>query len=146
MSDDAPARQDERTSDSDPKEPERGTSPWEWVAAALSAVLVIATVGTLAYDAVGEPSGPPLVEVRVERTVATGSGYLVEFRATNRGYSTAAGVVVEGELRGDSGSVERSQATLDYVPAEGSRQGGLFFSRDPARYLLEVRPLGYTRP
>jgi uncharacterized protein (TIGR02588 family) len=42
--------------------------------------------------------------------------------------------------------VERSEATIDFVPARSSRHGGLVFKNDPRRYRMEVRPVGFDRP
>jgi uncharacterized protein (TIGR02588 family) len=62
------------------------------------------------------------------------------------GDATAAGVLVQGELRSNTGLVERSEATLDFVPARSWRPGGLVFTTDPRAQRLEVRPLGLDRP
>lgn len=124
------------------------TSPLEWVVAGISALLVLATAAFLLYDALGSAETPPLITVEVASVVAVGGGYLVEFRARNRGQETAAGLVVEGEIHGDTGVVERSRVTVDYVAAQGAAGGGLFFTRDPRGLgnRLEVRPVGYARP
>ena len=123
-----------------------GTSPIEWVVAAASALLVLGAVGYLLYEALAEPPTPPAVEVTVEAVRAVGDGYLVEFEAQNRGRTTAAGLVVEGTLRRGAETVETASVTLDYVPAEGSRRGGLYFTEDPRAYALALRPTGYGRP
>lgn len=123
-----------------------GTSPIEWVVAAASALLVLGAVGYLLYEALAEPLTPPAVEVTVEAVRAVGDGYLVEFEAQNRGRTTAAGLVVEGTLRRGAETVETASVTLDYVPAEGSRRGGLYFTEDPRAYALALRPTGYSRP
>ncbi len=130
----------------DQQQRSRGTSPWEWVVAALSGVLVLGAIGFMLQEALSEPSSPPRIEIAVDTIIATRNGYVVEFRATNRGTTTAAGLTVEGELKSATGSVEKSEVTVQYVPAEASRQGGLFFSHDPQRYQLEIRPKGYARP
>ena len=68
------------------------------------------------------------------------------FRARNTGRTTAAEVVVEGELEAESGSGEKSETTLDYVPAEGEQGGGLYFRQDPRRSRLRLRAQGYREP
>lgn len=123
-----------------------GTSPWEWAIAAVGALLVLGVVAAMLHEALGRPSTPPRVELTVDTVIATGSGHLVEFRARNRGSRTAAMLVVEGELRGDTGTVETAQTTLDYLPEGSERSAGLFFTHDPARYRLELRPKGYDHP
>ena len=134
----------------DPTAAERGwrgaASPLEWVVAGLSTVLVLGAAGFLLRDAVEAPPTPARITVEVDSVVPAGEGFLVEFRARNEGHTTAAGLTVEGEVQDDSGAVEKSQVTLDYVPARGTRKGGLFFTRDPRRGRLELRPQGYGRP
>jgi uncharacterized protein (TIGR02588 family) len=64
----------------------------------------------------------------------------------NDGNETAAGVHVEGELRADTGSVEKSGVTLDYVPAGARRKAALWFTYDPRTLSLRVRPTGHDVP
>lgn len=120
-------------------------SPLEWAVAALSVLLVLGAAGFLIRNAVRAPT-PPRITLQVDSVVRAGEHYLVAFRAHNAGQTTAAGLTVEGEVQGDSGTVEKSQATIDYVPARGSRPGGLFFTGDPGRGSLRLRPMGYERP
>lgn len=42
--------------------------------------------------------------------------------------------------------VESSRATFDYVPSGPAARGGLWFTRDPARYTLTVQAVGYSEP
>lgn len=121
-------------------------SLWEWVVAALSTALVLGTIGFMLYEAITEPDTPPQLTVQVDTIISSPEGYTVVFRAHNRGQTTAAAVTIEGELRADTGSVEKSEVTISYVPAEASRKGGLFFSHNPAHYQLQLRPKGYDRP
>lgn len=122
------------------------TSRWEWVAAAVGTVLVLGTVGLLLHEAFTGSDSPPAVTVHVDGILPLENGYLVRIRAENSGGETAAGLTVEGELKSDTGSVEKSDVTIDYVPANGKRLGGLFFQEDPRRHELTVRPKGYDRP
>jgi len=121
------------------------TSRSEWVAAALSAALVFPAIGYMAYEGWTEPDTPPRIEIVVDTVLAFPDGYLVEFEAHNRGHTTAAALLVEGELRG-GGEPETAEVTIDFVPAESMRRAGLFFSRDPRRHRLEIRPKGYDLP
>jgi uncharacterized protein (TIGR02588 family) len=123
-----------------------GTSPLEWVVAGLGTLLVLGTAGFLVRDAASGSSSPPRITVAVDSVLPAGAGYLVEFTARNGGETTAAGLVVEGEMRSGDGSVERSEVTIDFLPAGGSRRAGLFFSEDPRGHRLEIRPKGYDRP
>ena len=133
----------------DEKPPVKGaptTSTAEWIVAVSSAAMVLAVLGFLIYDGVRSPRTPAQVTVEVESIQAAGPGYLVLFRARNRGRTTAAEVVVQGELEGDSGGGETSETTLDYVPAEGEQGGGLYFRQDPRRSRLRLRAQGYREP
>lgn len=118
----------------------------EWVVGIACTVVVLTAVGYLFHQALIGPSLPPMVAVQVERVLPMPGGYLVEIRAVNEGSSTASDLMVEGALMRDTTVVEKSNATLDFVPAGTARDGGLFFTRDPRQYRLEVRPTGYDRP
>ena len=122
------------------------TSTAEWIVAAVSAALVLGVLGFLIYDGVRSPSTPPDITIEIDSVQQAGPGYLVLFRARNRGRSTAAEVVVEGELEADTGKVETSETTIDYVPAGGQQRAGLFFTRDPGRLRLKLRAHGYREP
>ncbi len=121
-------------------------SPWEWVVAGASAALVLALIGYLLFLGVSTPSSPPMVSVSRDSVVPMENGYVVTFIARNVGGTTARAVQVEGELRADSGTVEKRSATLHFLPAGAIRRGGLFFEHDPARYRLLLRPEGYDLP
>jgi uncharacterized protein (TIGR02588 family) len=121
-------------------------SRWEWVAAAVSTLLVLGVVGYLLYDAVARPHTPPALTVQADTVLKAGGMWLVEFRAENRGHATAAAVKVEGALMEGEETVEASEAVLDYVPGESVRRGGLFFRADPRAYRLELRAHGYQEP
>lgn len=121
------------------------TSVSEWIVAISSAALVLALLGFLIYEGIRSPRTPPDVSVQVDSIQNAGLGYLVLFRATNSGRTTAAEVLVEGELV-DGDNVERAETTIDYVPAGGEQRGGLYFSRDPRRSRFRLRAQGYRDP
>ncbi len=122
------------------------TSVSEWIVAVSSAALVVALLGYLIYDGVRSPRTPPDVTIEVDSIQKAGPGYVVLFRARNSGRTTAAEVLVEGELEADSGKVERSETTIDYVPPRGEQRGGLYFREDPQRARLRLRAHGYRDP
>src|ERR671914_2542412 len=95
------------------------TSASEWIVAAVSALLVLGVIGFLVYDGMVSPQTPPDVRVEVDSIHQAGPGFLVLLRARNDGHNTAADVIIEGELMADSGRVEASETTIDYVPAGG---------------------------
>lgn len=124
----------------------KGTSAWEWAVAAVGALLVLSVVGLMLYEALTEPSTPPQIEVSVDTIVQNEYGYVIQFQARNHGQITAAGLVVEGELKSDTGTVEKAQVTIDYVPSESRRKGGLLFTHDPRHYTVNVSAKGYDVP
>lgn len=121
-------------------------SVWEWVAAAVGVLVAVGTIGFILRQAIAGSDSPPDVVVNVRSVRPVGAGHLVTFEAQNRGGETAAGVVVEGTLAGSEGPVETSETTLDYVPGGSTRQGGLYFGRDPGEYTLTVGAQGYGKP
>ena len=119
----------------------------EWIAGGLGAVLTLAMIGFLGWEAYQSPAdAPPAVEVSLRDIVPAGEGFVAEIAAVNLSSETAAAVDVEGVLSRDGREVERSQVTLDYVPGDSERRGGLFFAEDPSAYELELRALGYAVP
>lgn len=119
----------------------------EWVVGIFCSIVVLTAVGYLFYQALSRPSLPPLIRVHAERVVSMpGGGFLVEVRVANEGSRTASSLMIEGALMQDTTAVEKSTATIDFVPAGTARDGGLFFTRDPHQYRLEVRPTGYDLP
>jgi uncharacterized protein (TIGR02588 family) len=119
----------------------------EWIAAGLGLLLTLGMLAIIGQEALrGDSSQLPAIEVRVARVVPAPSGFLVEIVANNRSGGTAAAVQIEGMLKSGETEIEAASLTLDYVPGHAERKGGLFFTRDPRLYQLEVRPLGYQAP
>lgn len=137
----------DRLENSGGHEEEQTGTPWlEWTAAGLGLLLAVGIIGFIILDGVSGNGQPPAVEVESRNILDRQPGYTVEIRAINRSGSTAATVVVEGELKRDGETIETSETTFDYVPGHSERQGGLYFSRDPRQFDLELRPKGYIRP
>lgn len=122
------------------------TSPVEWLTAAAGFAVVAAMVGYLAFVGWSRPEGPPEVAVSVVAIVPQKDHHLVRFEARNDGASTAAGLVVEGRLERSGEVVETARVTIDYLPQQSVREGGLFFDEDPAGYELFVSARGYLSP
>jgi uncharacterized protein (TIGR02588 family) len=123
-----------------------GPTTTQWVVGIGSTLLVLALLAFVVYEAISGTDSPPVVVVRVERVLPVPGGYVVEVGAYNEGGTTASALQIEGTLKQDTVTVETSTATIQYVPAETEREAGLFFTKDPLQYKLEVRPLGYDRP
>ena len=121
-------------------------SRYESLAAVFGTLVVLAAIGFLLYDALGAPPSPPQLSIRVDSVIEAGDGYLVEFSAVNRGRSTAATLMVDAELLDGERTVESARASLDYVPEQAERSGGVYFREDPRRYRLEIHARGYEVP
>jgi uncharacterized protein (TIGR02588 family) len=112
----------------------------------MGALLVAAAIAYLVHQALWRDETPPDVRLAVERVLRLQEGYLVEFRATNRGAQAAQELVVEGTLAGPGNVAEMAEMTFDYLPPNSYREGGLFFTGDPRRGELRLRTKGYARP
>jgi uncharacterized protein (TIGR02588 family) len=121
-------------------------SPWEWAVAALGAILLAGAIGYMAYFAIGKNSEPPAIVITQRAITPSGSGYLVLVDIANRGNSTAASLTIAGELKRGGSTIETRRVTLDYLPRHSERRTGLFFTKDPNRFQLELYPVGYTEP
>jgi len=118
----------------------------EWILAAVSGLLVLGAIVFLVVEALADVNGQPLLSVEVETVEAVGPGYRVAFTVRNTGEATAASVMVAGTLTASGQPDQRSEVTLDYVPAQSENHGGLFFERDPRGGDLHLRVLGYQEP
>jgi uncharacterized protein (TIGR02588 family) len=139
-----------RSVDADNREAEKKggeqTSGWEWALAVLGALCVLCTVAYLLYQAIYMDSTPPDIVVTVDSVRNVRQGYLLLYSADNSGGSAAANLMIYGELWADTGKVEESSGTLDYLPSRSERHGGLFFTHDPQHFELQLRPEGYAVP
>jgi uncharacterized protein (TIGR02588 family) len=120
--------------------------PWEWAFGIAGFALVAVTVVFLAYQAIADHHAPPNIAIRAESIVAVQGGYLVTISAVNSGDRAAANVKVQGELRSQSGIVEASEMSFQYLPARSRRKGGLFFVQDPRPLKLVLSARGYEQP
>jgi uncharacterized protein (TIGR02588 family) len=118
----------------------------EWVVGLIGLLLVCGTLGFMVSKAVTGSAAPPEIVVRAKGIVPVENGYLVQFIALNRGGQTAAEVVVRGELMDASKTLESREVTLQYVPANSEREGGVFFETDPRTLELVLRAHGYVKP
>lgn len=119
---------------------------WEWVVAAAGLLLVLASIGVLAYHAWTGGSDRPQPQVQVVAIEQQPAGWLVAIRVRNRTQATAAALRLTGRLRQGADVVEESELELQYLPGGSSRDGGLFFSRDPRLHRLEWAFQSYEQP
>lgn len=122
------------------------TPCWEWICAALGLLLVTATISFLVHQGLTRRDDPPVIVIHPGAVSPTEGGYLVELEVRNDGGTPAAGLVVEGELQAPDQEPETSETEFDYVPHGSTQKGGLFFTKDPRAFPLELRAKGYREP
>ena len=122
------------------------TNTVEWVIAAFGITVLSAALGFITYRAVVGETKEASLSVSVESVERLEQGYRVDFIVSNSGSQTAAAVQIEGELSTAGQSIEKSSATLTYSPANSTRRGALYFSKDPNLYELKMRAAGFEKP
>ncbi len=118
----------------------------EWIVAGIGFVLVAGAIGFMLYQAVTSRFAPPIIKITIESVVSADTGYLVIFEAQNTGEETASNVAIEGEIKNGDESVEKSDVTIDYVPSRSKRKSGLYFTKNPQQFDLQIRAKGYEEP
>lgn len=130
--------------------PTGGEKSWsltEWIAGCIGLILTLGLLGLVGWQAVkGSRGAVPHVQVRVTGITRAAPGYVVAIQAENSTGQTAGGVQVEGRLTRADGPTETSNTSFDYIPGHSVVKGGLFFTSDPRKGELQVRPLGYRVP
>jgi uncharacterized protein (TIGR02588 family) len=118
----------------------------EWAVGALGALIVVAVLGMLGYEAAVARDGLPILVTRVIAVTPTEAGFVVRFETENRGPSTAAEVVVRATLKEGDQTVEDIETTLDYVARRSRREAGVILRRDPSSGALEIAAVSYRKP
>jgi uncharacterized protein (TIGR02588 family) len=118
----------------------------EWVVAGLGAILVFGAIGFMFYQAIGQKTAPPEFLFRIDSITELQDGYLVKFEVENAGTETAADVLIEGELKNETETLEKNTVTLKYVPSHSRSRGGLYFRKNPRESSLQLRVAGYAAP
>jgi uncharacterized protein (TIGR02588 family) len=120
--------------------------PWEWALAGVGGLIFLGAIGYMTFHGLAYPETPPHVVVDQVGSTPIGSGFLLRFRASNLGNSTAAAIRIRGQLVEGATAVETRDTQIDYLPQQSERLGGLFFSRDPSRYQIILEAEGYAEP
>jgi uncharacterized protein (TIGR02588 family) len=122
-------------------------SSWEWAIASVGAVAILSLIAFFIFQGMVEEKAPADVVIQQQPVVQVQGGYLVPIQMRNLGGNTAEGLEVEGTLKGRAGTtIETSETTIEYLPPYSKKEGGLFFTKDPRQYNLELRPKGYEVP
>ena len=118
----------------------------EWVTGLVSALLIATLIGYVGWNALTEELKPPEFAIEATGMERVTGGYRITFDIENRANSTAAAVIVRGELLRGEESVETVDVTFDYVPGESQSSGAILFTTDPGSARLTLRAVGYTDP
>lgn len=124
---------------------QKGVPFWERLLGLLGLILVAGATGFMLYQGT-QTNTPPDLSVHPRQIILTNSGYLVQLDVTNQGGSTAANVLVTGELIDGSAPIESREITFDYLPPHSTRQGGLIFRHDPHQFELQLHAQGFKEP
>ncbi|CDZ26714.1 TIGR02588 family protein [Neorhizobium galegae bv. officinalis] len=118
----------------------------EWATGMVSALVVVATITWVAYQAWTQEKMRPDFSIAITERRQTEGGYRVAFDIANKATATAAAVTVRGEILDGGNIVEDADVTFDYVPAESKSSGAILFSQDPGARELRIRAVGYIDP
>lgn len=118
----------------------------EWLAGALSALLIVALLGFLGYQSYQYQPDKADFRVDVTNFSAVENGYRVAFSVFNLTRSSAAQVRVVGIVGEQQGGGEQAEATFDYVASKAQTKGALFFAKDPRNHDLKLRVESYIDP
>lgn len=130
-----------------------GTSPagqappfWEWVAAGVGLLLLLASMGYLLADAFATRDEPPRPAIQVLGVEPRQGQYAVRLRLRNEGRAAAAALRVAGELKRGAEVVETSEVEIDFLPGRSEREATLLFAQDPRTLQLVLSPRSYVKP
>lgn len=130
-----------------PRHTEADNPHWmEWLTGLVSTALIATLIGYVGWNALTEQMEPPEFAIEATGMERMTGGYRITFDIENRANSTAAAVVVRGELLRGEESVETVDVTFDYVPGESQSSGAILFTTDPGSAQLTLHAVGYTDP
>jgi uncharacterized protein (TIGR02588 family) len=125
----------------------------EWAVFACGLVLVVSTLGYLAYEGATMGNDPPSIEVRLGTPEQRTHNFIVPVTLINHGDVTAEGITVEvsfenaaGGEGGGAGEPVRGELTIAFLPRRATREGWVTFQQDPRNARLTARVLGYEKP
>lgn len=116
----------------------------EWIVAGVATLLVVVLIGFLVFEAVTRSGGSPDLAVSHIESTTTRAGLAVVIEVDNAGHAAASAVEVIGETGPDG--QEARVVTIDYVPANASRQATLVFPPETRPEDVRLHVVGYADP
>ncbi|KAB1083325.1 hypothetical protein F4V91_27540 [Neorhizobium galegae] len=92
----------------------------EWATGMISALIVVATIGLVGYEAWTDEDMQPEFSIAITERRPVEGGYRVAFDIANKATATAAAVIVRGEILDGGKLIEDADVTFDYVPTSPS--------------------------
>ncbi len=117
-----------------------------WITASVGLLLVLGVIIFLLTKAAAKGPTVPKIHVQASTVFKDAGKHLMIISVTNNGNTTAAALVIEGELKNGTQSVEKSTVTLNYVPAGSTRKAGIYFINDPKNFVLILTPKSFEQP
>ncbi|HEY0077304.1 MAG TPA: hypothetical protein VGB73_01570 [Pyrinomonadaceae bacterium] len=118
----------------------------EWSVFAVGLVLVLFTLGYLAYVGATMGDEPPNIEVRLGTPERRPHNFIVPVALVNHGDQTAESVTVEVVLESEGQQKERGELVVAFLPRRATHEGWVAFNQDPRTGELKARVLGYGKP
>ena len=118
----------------------------EWAVFGVGLVLVLGTVGFLAWDAARGGDSPPDLSVTLGSPERRAAVWAVPVTVSNGGQETAEGAHVEVVLELPDGTREEAEVDFAFVPRGSKREGWVQFLHPPATGRLTGRVTGYEQP
>ena len=118
----------------------------EWSVFGIGLLLVVSTLGYLAYEGATMGNEPPNIEVRLGPPEQRAQNFTVPVTVLNHGDQTASGVIIEVVLEQAGAEQARGQLELPFLPRHATREGWVTFDKDPRGAELKARVLGYEKP
>ncbi len=117
----------------------------EWVSFRVSASIVVALAGYLAYDAfrANSPIVPIEVTVALDEAARAEQRYVVPVRVRNMGQHALTDVKVRVTHRSPGGENASQDFDIDYLPEASDETVYLLVDRDPREARIEARAVQY---
>jgi uncharacterized protein (TIGR02588 family) len=115
----------------------------EWLAAGVSALVVLGLVAALAREALGPADAPPALRVTLEPPRLEGGTAHLRFRVENAGGRAATAVSVALDPGGGHAPL---RVVVDYVAPGSAATGGFMLRADAAMAGAAARIEGYVDP
>ena len=117
----------------------------EWVTFAISALLVLAVAGYLAFEATrdDEPTVPIDVRVLSDQGSQKNNGYVIPVEVHNRGRRTLRALQLRLSYLAGDGSEQADDFTIDYLSEQAKQTVYIYLDRQPGESPITVRPVAY---